>query len=296
MNKFLILFIIAGLITPVFFASAITGTIDGTIKWAWSDQIGWINFGCTPGCNVQVDDDDIIGYAWSPNYGWISLSCLNNGSPCSTSWGIKNANGTLSGYAWGENVGWIDFAGVFINTSGPDIGKFHGAATGPVVGNIQFDLATPQPGTPVTTTWTPGGAGVCGDNVIQFPEECDGVDLGLANCVTKGYDSGTLGCHLNCTFDTSSCIGSGGSSHNECSARRCISVATPGTSQCLIDTDCQCDTHGDINKDGKIDIVDFSILLYFWHDVNISNPCADINQDGKVELTDFSIMLYWWTG
>ena len=57
-----------------------------------------------------------------------------------------------------------------------------------------------------------------------------------------------------------------------------------------------CNTHGDINNDGKVNIVDFSILMYFWNKTNPSNPCANINKDGRVDLKDFSIMLYWWTG
>ena len=50
---------------------------------------------------------------------------------------------------------------------------------------------------------------------------------------------------------------------------------------------------GDLNKDGKVNLVDFSILLYWW---GRYNACADQNQDGIVNLKDFSIMLYWWTG
>ena len=57
-----------------------------------------------------------------------------------------------------------------------------------------------------------------------------------------------------------------------------------------------CSRKGDINADGKINIVDFSIMLYFWNQHNPKNPCADINQDGVVNLIDFSIMLFWWTG
>jgi len=49
----------------------------------------------------------------------------------------------------------------------------------------------------------------------------------------------------------------------------------------------------DLNKDGKVNLTDFSILLYWW---NTANETADINMDGKVNLTDFSIMLYCWTG
>lgn len=49
----------------------------------------------------------------------------------------------------------------------------------------------------------------------------------------------------------------------------------------------------DLNKDGKVNLVDFSILLFHWKS---ADPIADINQDGVVNLTDFSIMLANWTG
>ncbi len=53
----------------------------------------------------------------------------------------------------------------------------------------------------------------------------------------------------------------------------------------------------DLNRDGKINLIDFSILLYWWGtDGGDSNPPADINGDGRVSLTDFSIMLFNWTG
>jgi len=50
----------------------------------------------------------------------------------------------------------------------------------------------------------------------------------------------------------------------------------------------------DINEDKKVNLVDFSILLYNWGIPK--NPTADLNGDGRVNLTDFSIMLYYWTG
>ena len=52
----------------------------------------------------------------------------------------------------------------------------------------------------------------------------------------------------------------------------------------------------DLNFDGKINLVDFSILLYFWHSISPENRCADINQDGIVNIVDFSIMMFVWTG
>lgn len=53
----------------------------------------------------------------------------------------------------------------------------------------------------------------------------------------------------------------------------------------------------DLNRDGKVNLIDFSILLFWWgSDGGSSNPPADINGDGKVSLTDFSIMIFNWTG
>lgn len=53
----------------------------------------------------------------------------------------------------------------------------------------------------------------------------------------------------------------------------------------------------DLNRDGKVNLIDFSILLFWWNsDGGASNPPADINADGKVSLTDFSIMIFNWTG
>lgn len=49
----------------------------------------------------------------------------------------------------------------------------------------------------------------------------------------------------------------------------------------------------DVNNDGKINIVDFSILLFYW---GTSEITVDFNSDGKVNLTDFSILLFNWTG
>lgn len=55
--------------------------------------------------------------------------------------------------------------------------------------------------------------------------------------------------------------------------------------------------NSDLNRDGKVNLTDFSILLYWWNtDGGTSDPSADINGDKKVSLTDFSILLFNWTG
>ena len=49
----------------------------------------------------------------------------------------------------------------------------------------------------------------------------------------------------------------------------------------------------DLNGDGRVNLTDFSILLFYW---GTDNACADQNQNGEVDLIDFSIMMYYWTG
>lgn len=53
----------------------------------------------------------------------------------------------------------------------------------------------------------------------------------------------------------------------------------------------------DLNKDGKVNIIDFSILLFWWNtNQQRGLDIADINNDSKVNIVDFSIMLFQWTG
>jgi len=49
----------------------------------------------------------------------------------------------------------------------------------------------------------------------------------------------------------------------------------------------------DLNGDGKVNLVDFSILLFSW---GKDDGVADINMNGNVDLPDFSIMIFYWTG
>ncbi len=56
-------------------------------------------------------------------------------------------------------------------------------------------------------------------------------------------------------------------------------------------------SNSDLNRDGKVNLVDFSILVFWWGTPGgSSNPPADINQNARVGLEDFSILLFNWTG
>ncbi len=149
------------------FASTTDGTVSG---YAWSDQIGWVNFGTTNG-NVHVTDSAVTGYAWNENTGRLSLAPTTSGV-------TNNAEGTLAGRAWNEGTGWINFSGVTINSSG----VFSGTATGDNSVNIYFSCT----GCSVTTDWRPESsrAGIsCGDGTCNGTENCNScsADCGVCN-------------------------------------------------------------------------------------------------------------------
>ncbi len=57
---------------------------------------------------------------------------------------------------------------------------------------------------------------------------------------------------------------------------------------------------GDLNNDGRVNLVDFSIAAY-WYRRSLSESFGRIeiqrlNGDGKIDLVDFSIMAFYWTG
>ncbi|MFH1188141.1 MAG: hypothetical protein V1688_04785, partial [bacterium] len=73
--------------------AAADGTVDSTYKYAWGENIGWVNFGTENG-NVHVTDSGLSGSALSETAGWINLDNADN-----------DGEGNLSGYGWGENTG-----------------------------------------------------------------------------------------------------------------------------------------------------------------------------------------------
>jgi hypothetical protein len=62
----------------------------------------------------------------------------------------------------------------------------------------------------------------------------------------------------------------------------------------------KCVPKGDLNKDCRVNLVDFSIAAFWYLKPTEGNflttESKELNGDGKVNLVDFSIMAYYWTG
>lgn len=52
---------------------------------------------------------------------------------------------------------------------------------------------------------------------------------------------------------------------------------------------------GDFNRDGHVNIIDFSIADY-WYGRPAWPEILDLSGDGRLDLTDFSILAFYWTG
>ncbi|MBU4332181.1 hypothetical protein KKD19_05940 [Patescibacteria group bacterium] len=151
------------LLFPVFAsASNTSGTIDSTNKYAWTENLGWLDFGTTEG-NVQITDSALTGYAWGENIGWVSLNCSNDNSCATVDYSISNDGaGALTGYAWTENAGWLQFNPTYGGVSIDSSGNFSGYAWGENVGWIIFNCATTDSCATVdykvNTDWRPQSA------------------------------------------------------------------------------------------------------------------------------------------
>jgi len=128
---------------PPTFAENIDPDNDGN-RYAYGENIGWLNFEPNQGPGVTVSDNKLTGFIWAENIGWINL----DPDIADPNAGIKNdGTGLLSGFAWGENVGWLNFDpnvpgdsnhyGVTIDSDG----NFDGWAWGENIGWIHFRSA-----------------------------------------------------------------------------------------------------------------------------------------------------------
>ncbi len=122
----------------------------------------------------------------------------------------------------------------------------------------------------------------CGNNLVEFGEQCDDADLGGATCISQGFTGGFLFCAPVCTFDTSSCtLGGGGSGGGRPNIKKDLEPKTG----CKI---------ADFNCDRYVNIFDLSILLYYLEHSDQNITLYDLSKNGKVNFTDISILFYYW--
>jgi hypothetical protein len=332
-NKTKNILALAIILVVLFFANSVyasqkNGKIDPSYKYAWGENLGWLNFDCTT-CNVHIRDTYLSGYAWSRQYGWINLS------PSSTTFVTNTCTGQLGGYAWSSNLGWVNFTGASIDFNG----KFNGTAgvSGTQTGRIRFDCDNCH----VETDWRqcalrPNPPQVAinsitniiptitaniimtneGDVGAEYPyewcvvtteaNECGGGDDVFYSSATKYLDPAEdFITNLNSTVLSPGTYWFKLVVHWEEDRSLATIVFTASSATVppsgggggggYIPPAIPSCNGADFNHDNYVNSIDFSILLYFWKtNPPYKNVCVDVNKDNKVNSVDFSIMLSQW--
>lgn len=99
--------IVATIISQYFLFSSVEAQTSARQMsgWAWSSNIGWVNFRGTDsrgtplyGVNVDPSTGALSGYAWSSNLGWLSFNSTDS-RVCGTPAVYNNSTKTFSGFA-----------------------------------------------------------------------------------------------------------------------------------------------------------------------------------------------------
>ncbi|MBU4204605.1 hypothetical protein KKE19_00385 [Patescibacteria group bacterium] len=131
----------------------------------------------------------------------------------------------------------------------------------------------------VSTAGQYGGSGALDEKLLVQGNISNGAVISFyigdnSASQTVNFSSGSIQ-QLNLTFTTTTTTTSPGGSG--------ITPITPATAK-----------KGDVNNDGKVDIIDFNLLMVNWGN-NPTNLAADLNGDGKVDIFDFNILMVNWT-
>jgi len=167
----------------VFSPISVFANINATNKWAWGEDIGWVNFD-PAGWWVVVSGTGLTGTAWSSNFGWIDLAPTNGGVTLTNGVIATTCQSTLSWNAWSPNLGWIDFSGVRID----ETGRFYGTTSWVNSGNISFSWSIHH----VATSLLPDCTSVDSDwdGVEDTQEVIDGTDPNDSSSVLDSDNDG----------------------------------------------------------------------------------------------------------
>ncbi|MEK7584493.1 MAG: DUF4215 domain-containing protein, partial [Patescibacteria group bacterium] len=158
--------------------------------------------GCSNQCLVETSGS-------SSSTGTSSGGTSTTTSQCGN--GIQNT---------GEQCDNVDFGGASCQTFGFTDGTLRCS------GQCTFDTSDCVTNTTTGPTVLP----VCGNNIIEGTENCDGKDLGGRACSSFGFTDGTVVCTSVCRFDTGQCRLASGSTANTTNSNTNTAAPSSGTS------------------------------------------------------------------
>jgi hypothetical protein len=169
---------------------------------------------------------------------------------------------------------------------------------------------------------------ICGDGIVEGPEDCEGEDLNGRTCQLLGFGGGDLSCDIACSFDTKNCIAPtptpsptpgptptsnpfGPENATDLDVELSLNPPTvPFTSNNIVDPTKpglpSALQYFDLRGIGRILLSDLRIVVQMWVDewkktlamtqnpnTEIHTGKCDLNNDGKCDLRDFSILMFY---
>ena len=170
---------------------------------------------------------------------------------------------------------------------------------------ITSNTATTVSGIFITPTITVDKTTVVkGDNLAIFgqstPDSKIIISIHSTEEIFKNTDSDAKGIYL-LNLDTSILDYGGHQAKSKASLKEEVSSFSPvasftvGKTNIINKENIGCAIKADLNNDCKVNLVDFSILAYWYKKTGFPKK-FDLNNDGKITIIDFSIMAYYWTG
>jgi hypothetical protein len=142
----------------------------------------------------------VLTAAWLVGSSLLTVACAEGGAFGNASFGFGTETTTADPTVADDSVGTFNPADA---SAGPE-GSDGQVSTGP------DETTTGASTTAVGSTSIEGsssgdGGAKCDGIALEPGEDCDGADLGGEDCASQGFDEGTLGCTVECTFDTAGC-------------------------------------------------------------------------------------------
>lgn len=165
---------------------------NGSVVVAWHDAR---NSASNNAIDIYVTRSTDCGLTFEANTQASQASTEFNNSTISASTHNSTANPSYNPNQGGEYLG-LDVLGGAAYVAWSDTRHyFPGSATNVQRDNLGF----------AKVTFVTGPPPVCGNNVKESGEACDGTDLAGQTCTGLGFGGGILSCNANCTFNTSTC-------------------------------------------------------------------------------------------
>jgi len=150
---------------------------------------------------------------------------------------------------------------------------------------------------------------LCGDNIAEGPEHCDGTDTPNNTCVFWGYDGGEILCDPSCHYDFSNCYNNPEEEEDIEDIEEDIILLDPIYQYIIFPTDEDDERTSflksfDTNNNGLIEADEIPLIVVNWvnawtyefnddftRNKNVLKIC-DLNEDQQCDVKDFSMLMF----